>query len=93
MSFLNKINFMGNFAPTKPIQRPGEMSVQAPKNVYGGQAIGGVTNNNPFGISMPTSVGFVPDENGVPISQGTSGVGCMGDPRNNIIGQKLCICG
>ena len=95
MSFLNKINFMGNFAPTKPMPRPaGEMSVKAPKeNIYGGQAIGGVTNNNPFGISMPTSVGFVPDENGVPISQGTSGVGCMGDPRDNIKGQKLCICG
>ena len=90
MSFLNKINFMGNFA----MPRPAEMPVQAPKeDVYGGQAIGGVTNNNPFGISMPTSVGFVPDENGVPISQGTSGVGCMGDPRDNIKGQKLCICG
>ena len=53
MSFLNKINFMGNVAPTTPMPRPaGEMSVQVPKeNIYSGQAIGGVTNNNPFGIS------------------------------------------
>lgn len=89
MSFLNKINFMGNFALTKPMLQPAGNK----ENIYGGQPIGGVTNNNPFGISMPTSVGFVPDENGVPISQGTSGVGCMGDPRDNIKGQKLCICG
>lgn len=77
MSFLNKISFMGNFAPTKPIQRPaGEMPIQAPKeNIYGGQAIGGVTNNNPFGISMPTQVGYTQGLNGEQISVGQDGVG------------------
>lgn len=76
MSFLNKINFMGNFAPTKPMPRPAEMSVQAPKeNIYGVQAIGGVTNNNPFGISMPTQVGYTQGLNGEQISVGQDGVG------------------
>lgn len=77
MSFLNKINFMGNVAQTTPMPRPaGEMSVQVPKeNIYSGQAIGGVTNNNPFGISMPTQVGYTQGLNGEQISVGQDGVG------------------